>query len=96
MLYLQRITCLKRKWKGDTVCFFCNNTETVQHLFFHCTIAKSVWATIATSLGATNVPTSFEQSWKRREIGCLITRSFMPWALHPFVGRYGKQGIDVV
>ena len=33
----------KRKWKGDDRCCFCDNKETIQHLFFNCHVAKFVW-----------------------------------------------------
>jgi hypothetical protein len=55
---------LKRKWQGDPLCYFCHLPEIVTQLFFTCSIAKIVWATIATCLGATDIPTSFNQSWK--------------------------------
>jgi hypothetical protein len=33
----------KRRWKGDTKCSFCGLEENIQHLFFDCRIARSVW-----------------------------------------------------
>lgn len=55
---------IKRQWKGDPTCYFCHFPKSVTHLLFTCSVAKIVWATIATWLGATNIPTSFDQSWK--------------------------------
>jgi len=55
---------LKRKWKGDPKCYFCSSPESVNHLLFNCSVAKVVWATVSTYLATTNIPTSFEQSWR--------------------------------
>jgi len=55
---------VKRKWNGDPSCYFCRQHETVTHLLFTCSVAKVVWATIATYLGANDIPSSFQQSWK--------------------------------
>jgi hypothetical protein len=55
---------IKRQWKGDPTCYFCHLPESTTHLLFTCSVAKTLWATIATCIGATNIPTSFNQSWK--------------------------------
>jgi len=55
---------IKRQWKGDPSCYFCNQHESVPHLLFTCSIAKVVWTTIASCLDANDIPTSFSQSWK--------------------------------
>jgi hypothetical protein len=36
----------KRKWTGSQKCCFCNNNETVDHLFLHCPFAKIIWRMI--------------------------------------------------
>jgi hypothetical protein len=61
---LTKDNMIKRQWKGDPSCYFCHLHESTTHLLFTCSVAKTVWATIATCIGATNVPTSFNQSWK--------------------------------
>jgi hypothetical protein len=33
----------KRKWQGSQKCCFCDQKETVQHLFISCPLAKMVW-----------------------------------------------------
>jgi hypothetical protein len=33
----------KRNWKGCTTCCFCDQEETIQHLFISCLIAKMIW-----------------------------------------------------
>jgi hypothetical protein len=55
---------IKRQWRGDSTCYFCHLPETVNHLLFNCSVTKVVWATVATCLGASNIPTSFDQRWK--------------------------------
>jgi hypothetical protein len=32
----------KCKWKGSNKCSFCNNDESIQHLFFKCHVARTV------------------------------------------------------
>jgi len=34
---------LKRGWKGETKCSFCDMAETIQHLFLECHVAKGLW-----------------------------------------------------
>jgi hypothetical protein len=34
---------IKRNWHGNTTCCFCDNDESIQHLFFECPLAKIVW-----------------------------------------------------
>jgi hypothetical protein len=60
---LTKDNMIKRNWKGDPSCYFCQQPETVTHLLFKCPVAKVVWATIATCFGASNIPSSFQQSW---------------------------------
>ena len=33
----------KRKWEGSKKCCFCDQDETIQHLFIECPLAKMVW-----------------------------------------------------
>ena len=41
----------KRNWKGDKKCCFCNNDESIQHLFFECHVAKFVWNVVFVTFG---------------------------------------------
>jgi hypothetical protein len=43
---LTKDNLMKRKWTGSQKCCFCNNNETVDHLFLHCPFAKIVWRMI--------------------------------------------------
>jgi len=54
----------KRKWSGDMHCRFCNESESIDHLFFECNTAKYIWSLVAFVLGANHRPTSFGQFWQ--------------------------------
>ena len=36
----------KRNWHGSKKCVFCHKDETIKHLFFECTFARSIWSII--------------------------------------------------
>jgi hypothetical protein len=50
---------LKRNWSGDSICQFCNEQETTNHLFFGCSAAKFVWSAVATAINSPTRPGSF-------------------------------------
>lgn len=60
---LTKDNLVKRKWQGTPTCYFCNMNETTSHLLFQCNMAKAVWATFATCIGAKDVPRSINQCW---------------------------------
>jgi hypothetical protein len=39
---LTKDNLVKRNWHGNKMCSFCNNHETIQHLFFECVLAKFI------------------------------------------------------
>ena len=43
-------------------CQFCNDDESIHHLFFHCPAAKYVWSTVARAVSAPERPGSFSQN----------------------------------
>jgi hypothetical protein len=49
---LTKDNLLNRKWKGNPECYFCSCPESIPHLFFQCSVAKSVWTVIAMCFGA--------------------------------------------
>jgi hypothetical protein len=53
---LTKDNLVKRNWHSNERCCFCNNFETVQHLFFYCALAKFTWRVIDLffGLGAPN------------------------------------------
>jgi hypothetical protein len=53
----------KDTWQGDKRCSFCNQDESVKHLFFECFLAKYVWSMVAKIIGADCRPINFEQYW---------------------------------
>lgn len=58
---LTKDNMIKRKWQGDPSCYFCYQPESANHLLFQCSVAKAVWAIVAISLGASNIPRSLDQ-----------------------------------
>jgi hypothetical protein len=50
---LTKDNLFKRKWKGDSACCFCNQAETIQHLFFSCPLAQIIWRIVHFAL---NIP----------------------------------------
>jgi hypothetical protein len=36
----------KRNWRGSKRCVFCQEDETIKHLFFQCRFAKAIWSII--------------------------------------------------
>lgn len=58
---LTKYNMTKRKWGGDPACVFCDQTETLDLLFFQCTIAKCIWGMVGARMGATFIPNSIPQ-----------------------------------
>jgi hypothetical protein len=78
----------KRKWQGSLKCCFCNSLETIQHLFFDCPLARSVWNVVYITFGV-RPPVSFAHllgSWVRSfpakiRNQCLVGLAALLWAL---------------
>jgi hypothetical protein len=62
---LTKDNLVKRKWKGCTKCCFCNVSESIQHLFFACPLAKLLWGIVSLTFGM-------------RRPGC-VEHLFGPW-----------------
>ena len=60
---LTKDNLIRRKWTGSPTCHFCDQDESIDHLFFTRPIAKVIWAVVAKGTGANNVPTSLAQCW---------------------------------
>jgi hypothetical protein len=60
---LTRDTLTRKNWQGDKRCSFCSQDESVQHLFFKCSLTKNVWSLVAMVIGAECRPTNVEQFW---------------------------------
>lgn len=58
---LTKDNLIRRNWKGNKFCAFCNEEETISHLFFECVVVKYVWSIIALTIGANCRPELAEQ-----------------------------------
>ena len=43
---LTKDNLVRRNWHGSTKCMFCPHQETIKHLFFECSFARSIWSSI--------------------------------------------------
>jgi hypothetical protein len=48
---LTKDNLVKKHWKGSTKCYFCDVSESIQHLFFDCPLAKLVWGILSLTFG---------------------------------------------
>jgi hypothetical protein len=48
---LTKDNLLKRNWNGNTLYCFCDQDETIQHLFFECPLAKIIWRIVHITFG---------------------------------------------
>jgi hypothetical protein len=60
--FLTKENMIKKKWVGDPTCQFCNETETIDHLFFGCV------GIFAQCFGANNIPSNVRQYWVQVKI----------------------------
>lgn len=93
---LTKDNLLKRKWSGDPSCYFCDNDENISHLFFQCSTAKTVWAIVARSIGADNIPRSLSQCWAWCEHWLPNGSSFIPLGSQLYARPFGKHAIKLV
>jgi hypothetical protein len=57
---LQASTVLKKRgWKGDIHCCLCGRVETVNHIFFQCSMAQFVWCCVRIVFGLIDSPASW-------------------------------------
>jgi hypothetical protein len=45
-----------RGWKGDEMCRFFSNKETLNHLLFECAIARYIWGVVACPFNFLTIP----------------------------------------
>jgi hypothetical protein len=87
---LTRDNLAKRKHVDDTSCLFCNEKESVSHLFFECYVAKLFWSWIV-EITCTPIGADFESVAK-----CYLSEkrfSMLNCFLQLFYGRYGNYAI---
>jgi hypothetical protein len=81
--------CLKKGWKGSDRCALCQKQETVDHIFFQCSLAYFVWSCLRQVFGRNNIPSSVEEMFccrievkpKRTSLFRLFLLAGMVWAL---------------
>jgi hypothetical protein len=56
---LTKDNLVKRQWKGCTNCCFCDVSESIQHLFFDCPLAKLMWGILCFTFGV-KIPSDVE------------------------------------
>jgi zinc-binding in reverse transcriptase len=54
----------KRGWQGDDKCIFCNEIETVEHFFLHCSVSSSLWNWISNYNNFTFNCNTIEEFWQ--------------------------------
>ena len=50
----------------DTPCVFCDQEETIEHLFLHCGFVTSIWQSVKHNLGINSQPDSIQSLWSSR------------------------------
>lgn len=60
---------------------FCNDLETISHLFFTCPVARVIWLIIAKCFGANSIPVDFEQCWLWAEKWFPFGEEFHAWGI---------------
>ena len=60
---LTRDNLTRRGWHRDKRCNFCLENESVNHLFFDCSMARYIWSLVAYAVGTDCRPCSFDQFW---------------------------------
>ena len=58
---LTKDNLIRRKWQGNPSCVFCDQIESVDHLFFQCPVARCIWGMVGSCLQASNVPGNYSQ-----------------------------------
>ena len=82
---LTRDNLQKRQHVEDATCFFCNESESIEHLFFGCVVAKELWRVIgdfSNSQPWMSISNILEwwSSNKNRPADCLLHSAAL-WAL---------------
>jgi hypothetical protein len=60
---LTKDNMIVRNWQGDPSCYFCGDTESLDHSLFQCPIAKVVWGVLALCFGQNERPSTYEDFW---------------------------------
>jgi hypothetical protein len=68
---LTRDNLKKRNWPGSPICSFCNEHESLKHLFFGCSHAKVIWGVVGSVLNAHNMVACLLPSWGKVSYACV-------------------------
>lgn len=60
---------------------FCDDIETVSHLFFICPVARVIWSIVAKCFGAHNIPNNVNQCWQWCETWLPYGKKFHSWGV---------------
>jgi hypothetical protein len=85
----------KRNWQGCTTCCFCDQEETIQHLFISCPFAKMIWRIVFMTF---NIPPPFNitnmfENWLKGV--AKKTNDTLELVCALFFGRYGRLGMTL-
>lgn len=106
---LTKDNLIRSRWSASPVCQFCDQEESVDHLFFTCPIAKVIWVVIAKGIGDNNIPTSLSQCWSWCEQWLRTGEKFHLWGISSicwaiwkarnkayFEGKFIKNPIEIL
>jgi hypothetical protein len=66
---LTKDNLFKKNWRGNLDCIFCGFSESIDHLFFQCSVARFTWRMVCLALDLTSIPISVDDmfgSWMDR------------------------------
>jgi hypothetical protein len=86
---LTRDNLKKRDWLGSPLCSFYGNSETVRHLFFLCSHARVVWATLGSMFKTNTCPGSLRQCFAWFHAFFPVAKNFIFFLCLLLVGRFG-------
>ena len=58
---LTKDNLLKGKWLGNPNCSFCDQPESIDHLFFQCPVVRCIWGLVGSCFKASNIPGCYSQ-----------------------------------
>lgn len=62
---LTRDNLLKRGWKGNKNCVFCGQDETIDHLFFSCSVVRLIWNLLRCAFDLHSMPVDIHDCFDR-------------------------------
>jgi hypothetical protein len=93
---LTRDNLAKRRFVEDESCLFCDDKESIKHLFFECCVAKCIWQ-ICSEMSEKQLGADFESVVKwwlhNKNLTCLLLLFF--WTIWKFRNEMcfkGKSG----